>query len=77
MVLAGRVAWSQIWWAASAYICGKLPAYAEVNGVRLKIELLGISPERENEFKALFEKYWGKGVHWEKDIDDDEDEEED
>ena len=73
--LAGRVAWSQIWWAASAYICGKLPAYAEVNGVRLKIELLGISPERENEFKALFEKYWGKGVHWEKDIDDDEEEE--
>ena len=74
--LAGRVAWSQIWWAASAYICGKLPAYAEVNGVRLKIELLGISAERENEFKALFEKYWGKGVQWEKDIDDDEEDEE-
>ena len=72
---AGRVAWSQIWWVACAYICGKASAYAEVNRERVGIKLLGISPERENEFKALFEKYWGKGVHWQKDNDDDEDEE--
>lgn len=67
--LAGRVAWSQIWWVACAYIWGKLPAYAEVNKEKLGIKLLGISPERENEFKELFEKYWGKGVQWEKDRD--------
>jgi len=73
---AGRVTWSQIWWVACAYICGKATAYAEVNRERVGIKLLGISPERENEFKALFEKYWGKGVQWQKNIDDDEEEEE-
>jgi len=74
---AGRVAWSQIWWVACAYICGKATAYAEVNRERVGIKLLGISPERENEFKALFEKYWGKGVQWQKNIDDDEEDEDD
>ena len=72
----GRLAWSQIWWAALSYSARGAWVIAPMKSLpteflkELKAKKypapddIGVLPDQEARWKELFLKYWGTGVCW-------------